>query len=225
MINLDNILNTPIIQDPWPHQLIDNILTDDAYAKIIEGAEILGVNAKAEPRDPNGLWMFKARELGVGQEVIDLVMKINKQLLLEHDKVLARYPKAMRSNIGYFSIPRFNFIGPNVTGTIHDEGDSKTMAMVIYLFPEKTFGTRLYTDEDYSTFVKEVEWKTNRAFLMCSDPGVTWHSFHSDDQPRMTINFYYEKMEKMGYINELGIEKMEWFYDEFAKDNICINLE
>ena len=217
MINVDNILAAPVVQEPWPHQLIDNVLSQEAYDKIMEGAQILAVNAKAEPRDPNGLWMFKAKEFGVSDEVINLVMQMNKQLLLDHERVLAHYPKAMRSKIGYFSIPRFNFIGPDVTGTIHDEGESKTMALIVYRFPEKTYGTRLYTDEDYNTLVKETEWKPNRGFLMCSDPGVTWHSFHSDHQPRMTINFYYEKMEKMSYINDLGIDKMEWFYEEFAK--------
>ena len=90
--------------------------------------------------------------------------------------------------------------------------------------PEKTFGTRLYTTEMYESFVKEVEWKKNRAFLMCSQPGITWHSFHSDNNPRMTINFYYEKMENMSYINTLSEEKRNWFYENLANNNLYVNL-
>jgi hypothetical protein len=224
MINIDNILNTATETVPWEYKLVDNILTSDVYNAIVEGTSVLRENAIVEDRDPNGLWMFKAKELGVSDEVIDLVMDLNIQLLQHHKEVLSQFSTPMNSNIGYFSIPRFNFIGPNVNGTIHDEGDSKTMAMVIYMVPERTQGTKLYTKEDYSTFVKEVEWKQNRAFVMCSNPGVTWHSFHSDNQPRMTLNFYYEKMEKMSYINNLGEDKMIWFYDEYAKGRVATSL-
>ena len=145
-------------------------------------------------------------------------------LLTKNSDILKRYNSPMRSKIGYFSVPRYNFIGSNVDSTIHDEGPNKTMAMVVYLTPEKTFGTKLYKSENPTSFVKEVEWKPNRAFLMCSQPGVTWHSFHSKDQPRMTINFYYEKMENMSYINSLGDDKVKWFYDQFENDNLYVTL-
>ncbi len=224
MINIDNILNSPLITDPWEFKLVDDILTPDTYQKIVEGTSTLRENAIVEDRDPNGLWMFKAKELGVSDSIIDLIMDINVQLLQRHRDVLKQFSSPMLSKIGYFSIPRFNIIGPNVNGTIHDEGNSKTMAMVIYLTPKYTQGTKLYTSEDYNTFVKEVEWRQNRAFLMCSQPGVTWHSFHSDENPRMTLNFYYEKMEKMSYINNLGIDKLNWFYSEYTNNRVSIAI-
>ena len=224
MINIDNILKTSIVKEPWEYQLVDNILTEETYKKLLHGGLILAEAAADEPRDPNGIWMHDAKRYGVTDDIINLIMKINGQLLKNHSQILSKYSDPMHSKIGYFSIPRYNFIGPNVNGTIHDEGSNKTMSMVIYLMPEETYGTRLYREEDYSTFVKEVEWKTNRAFIMCSKPGVTWHSFHSDHQPRLTINFYYEKMENMNYINNLGIDKMEWFYDQFIEEKLYINL-
>jgi hypothetical protein len=220
MLNIENILESPIITNPWQYQLVDNILTKESYDKILEGGKILAEAAAQEPRDPNGIWMHDAAKYGVPNDTINLIMDLNLQFLQNHNKVLARYQNAMNSKIGYFSIPRYNFIGPNVDGTIHDEGNNKTIAMVMYLSPEKTIGTRLYTEENYNSFVKEVEWKPNRAFIMCSQPGITWHSFHSDHQSRLTLNFYYEKMENMQYINNLGIEKINWFYNQFLEGKV-----
>lgn len=224
MINIENILSTKIETYPWPYQLVDNILADNSFQIILDGTQILKEKAIFEPRDPNGLWMFKAHELGVDDKVVDLIMDINVQLLTRYKDVLALFDDAMHSKLGYFSIPRFNFIGPNVKGTIHDEGDSKTMALVIYLSPEQTQGTKLYTTQDYSSLAKQVEWKPNRGFLMCSQPGTTWHSFASDHCPRLTVNFFYEKMEKMSYINNLGDKELSWFYEEFANDRVSISI-
>jgi len=224
MINIDNIFSSKIETNPWPYKLVDNILDQETFNAILKGTQPLKENAIFEPRDPNGLWMFKTKEFGVSSEIVNLIMDMNIQLLKYYKEVLDPFDNAMHSKIGYFSIPRFNFIGPHVDGTIHDEGDSKTMSMVIYLSPEKTQGTKLYLKEDYNSFVREVEWKPNRAFLMCSQPGITWHSFHSDNQPRLTLNFYYEKMEKMSYINDLGDEKMAWFYEEYSNDRISVSI-
>jgi hypothetical protein len=224
MINIENILKTEIITDPWQYQLVNNVLTKESYEKILYGGQLLANAAAHEPRDPNGIWMHDAEQYGVPEDVIDLIMDLNLQFLQNHKQVLSRYNNAMTSNVGYFSIPRYNFIGPNVEGTIHDEGSNKTIAMVIYLSPEKTYGTRLYSENNYNSFVREVEWKTNRAFVMCSQPGITWHSFHSDQQPRLTINFYYEKMENMNYINNLGLEKLSWFYDQFSQGKVHVDI-
>jgi hypothetical protein len=224
MINLSNIINSSIIKNPWEHQVVDDFLTKESFNILTTGGKILPSKALHEPRDPNGIWMFDAEKYGVPSYIIDHIMKINIELLKKNSILLSGYSNAMHSKIGYFSIPRYNFIGPHVNGTIHDEGSSKTMSMVIYLMPKKTFGTRLYSTKMYESFVKEIEWKKNRAFLMCSQPGITWHSFHSDNSSRMTINFYYERMENMSYINTLSEEKRNWFYENLANNNLYVNL-
>lgn len=215
-MNIENIINSKLLTDPWPHKIIDNVLTEQEYLSICNEAKILERLAIHEPRDPNGLWMFKAKEFGISDKIIDLIMDINIKLLRSYNSVLKDFDQAMISKIGYFSIPRFNFIGPHVNGTIHDEGESKTMALIIYLSPEESIGTKLYKEENYNSLVKTVDWKINRGFLMCSNPGITWHSFHADSKPRMTLNFYYEKFEKIGYVNNLGTEKSSWFWEEYA---------
>lgn len=225
MINLNNIISAPIILDPWPHKVIDNIFDLRILNSIIEGGNRLVENAAYEQRDPNGLWMFKAIEHGVDIEIIDIIMNINLKLLQNYSSVLQDFPNAMLSQHGYFSIPRFNYIGPNVIGSIHDEGDSKTMALVIYLTPEENLGTHLYKTSETSSYVKTIEWKSNRGFLMVSQPGVTWHSFQSQNSTRLTLNFYYEKFEKIPYIDNLTLEKKTWFWDEYAKGRNFVEFE
>jgi|APGre2960657423_1045063.scaffolds.fasta_scaffold04400_5 hypothetical protein len=224
MINIQNILDAEIIQEPWPHKIIDNILTEDTFIVICKEAAKLEQLAMYEPRDPNGIWLFKAKELGLSDEIIDLIMELNVKLLSACNDVLQDFPQAMFSKIGYFSIPRFNFIGPNVNGSIHDEGDSKTMALVIYLFPEHSIGTKLYKTQSYDSLTSVIEWKPNRGFLMCSNPNITWHSFHADHQPRMTLNFYYEKFEKIGYVNNLEPQKTDWFWKQYSLSRNAIEF-
>jgi len=224
MINLQNILQSPVENDPWPYKIVDDILDKEVYFKILKSSEKLVKSAAYEKRDPNGLWMYKAKEYGIDQDIIDLIMEINLFLLKNSDKVLKDFPHAMKSKIGYFSIPRFNYLGPQVTGTIHDEGDSKTMALVIYLMPEESIGTHLYRSVSIDSYYKTIEWKPNRGFLMISQPGVTYHSFQSLESHRLTLNFYYEKFEKVDAFRSYPIEKQNWFWEEFSRGrNAIIN--
>lgn len=226
MINIDNIFNAPVLTDPWEHLIIDNILTEDAYNKIKEESLKLSKHLYNEPRDSNGIWMYKAKEYGISQEVIDLIMDINYEILKVAPQLMGRFEKKLVSQAGYFSIPRFNYVKPGEVSAIHDDGSNdKTMIMIIYLYPNKSYGTRLYKTEQEESFVREVEWKTNRAFILPCMTDVSWHSFRSNDDERISINFYYERLEDMAYINTLPIEKVEWFYDNFAQDKISIELD
>jgi hypothetical protein len=222
MINIQNILDSKIIQEPWPHLIVDNVLDDLTFTTLSNVSRQLESIIKDLPRDSDGIWMSKLSDYGFDQSISDLMLDINQQLLKHHVPLLNKFPNAEPSPIGYFGIPKFNYIGPNVNGTIHEEGRVKSLATVIYMFPEQTYGTRLYTDDTVDSFACEIEWKPNRAFIMCNQADVTWHSFHSDHQPRMTLNYYYEKMEYMDYINHLPNEKKFWFYNELPNNKLYI---
>jgi hypothetical protein len=176
------------------------------------------------PRDSDGIWMSKLTEYGVDQSISDMLFDINYQLLKNHVPLLNKFPNAKTSKIGYFGIPTFNYLGPNVNSTVHEEGRSKSLVLVIYIFPEKTYGTRLYSDDTNDSFAYEIEWKPNRAFIMCNQADVTWHSFHSDHQPRMTLTLYYQDMKYMDYINNLPNEKKLWFYDKFQDGKMFVTV-
>ena len=66
---------------------------------------------------------------------------------------------------------------------VHTENIYKAISLVVYLGEEQNFGTELY--DNNKNFVKEVEWKYNRAFVMSGFnnqkgtlPGnSTWHTY------------------------------------------------
>lgn len=68
---------------------------------------------------------------------------------------------------------------------IHPEHIKKGISLLVYLSEEENYGTELY-DED-KNFVKQIEWKNNRAFIMSgfdNQNGTlqgtsTWHTYRT----------------------------------------------
>jgi hypothetical protein len=227
MINLDNILTSPNVADPWEYKIVDNILPDDTYAKIVNESDKLHQFLRNSPSNQDGIWMFKAKEYGVSQEVIDIILNINGVLLKNAEKLLSQFDQKTRSKIGYFSIPRIGYCNVDTPCEIHDDGESldKSLIMVIYLSPKKSNGTKMYLDNNADTFVKEIEWVENRAFIFCPIKDVTWHAFEGSDEPRLTLLFYYERIEDASYINNLSSEQMSWFYENFNNENVLLETK
>jgi hypothetical protein len=98
---------------------------------------------------------------------------------------------------------------------------TKTLALIIYLIPENTLGTKLYKNNNVNSFAKEIEWKENRGFLMCTEPGKSWHSYVNNGQPRYTLNLYYEKLESLANIkNNNTIERSLWFLNNMDQKGL-----
>jgi hypothetical protein len=228
MINIDNIINSRKETDPWEYICVDDILTQEAYEKIRTEMLKLEPILSNDSLDDDGIWLYKALKYGVSQEVVDIILEINKKLLKYSNKILDRFTGNNRSDIGYFSIPRLGFCPANAVGDLHDDGEEKDKAliMVIYIHPKESTGTKIYSRDDEATFVRDVHWSQNGAFLFVPKPDVTWHRFVGNDRPRLTLLFYYERMEDMGYINTLHEkEKIHWFYEKFGGDKISIELK
>jgi hypothetical protein len=227
MINIDNILNTPVQTDPWEYKLIDQILDEELLEKITKEVVKISKFLDGRETDQNGVWLHKAIEYGFDPDVAEMILEVNKKLLHIAPKLMEKFSSTNTSKIGYFSIPRFGYCVAGQSGGIHDDGEfnDKAMIMVIYLYPEESVGTKIYTDDDENTFVKELEWKTNRAFLFAPVKDVTWHNFHANENSRVVLNFYYERMEDLSYLNNLSEDKIEWFYNQFASDNVSVELK
>ena len=146
MINVDNILSSPVITDPWQHKEVKNVFSRDFFQRL--SAEVQQVKDHIQLGD-NGLWMFEAVQLGISQRLIDEIFEANKQFLKISTQLIKQFDTKNISQIGYCSIPRFNFVKPNYIGEIHDDGDTKekTVIMTTYLYPDQSTGTRLYTHE------------------------------------------------------------------------------
>jgi hypothetical protein len=224
LINIDGIINAPVINDPWPHKIIDNIFPDEVFQKFQQAAHQLANTKKDDEYYADGIWPSDFLQLGLDHSFENHVVAIADQLLSVHDKILKPFDRLLKSNLGYYNIPRFNYSIGKVNSAIHDEGRSKTMALVIYLIPDATAGTRLYNGPNEENFVKEVEWKPNRAMLMVSQPNVTWHSYIGQGDPRYTLNLYFEKMESLSNLDSVSLDRKLWFYDKMSKDSLVTIL-
>ena len=220
LINIDSIINTPIIDDPWPYKIIDNILDQAVFDQFKNAATIVSAVNKDDEYYSDGIWPNEFSKLGIDSSLTNTTLVIADQLLTYQADILSQFPNHMKSEIGYYNIPRFNYSIGKKTSAIHDEGFSKTMALVIYIIPETTAGTQLYNGPNSENFVKEVEWKPNRGMLMMSQPGVTWHSYTSLGGPRYTLNLYFEKMESLSNLDNIKLDRKLWFYDQMGQNKL-----
>jgi hypothetical protein len=227
MINIKNIKNAEIRTDPWEHLVIENILDLDIFKKLVEEFKKLTPKLIDVKRNKDGWWPNELADMGVDQEIIDILMNINRQILQNSDVVLEKFSNSNRSEIGYYSVPRFNFTPPFDRGQIHDDGDvdDKSMIMVIYLFPDEACGTCLYKNGDVNSFVTEIPWTPNSSMIFVPKQGVSWHDFQAKDLERLTLNFYYEKLEYSNVVQSFSFEKMSWFYEAMSSDNFMIEFK
>ena len=87
---------------------------------------------------------------------------------------------------------RLSWLDPHTShrGGIHDEEYNKFYSLVVYIDPVESTGTLLY--DENQNFVKEVEWKPNRALLFKGIPKITWHNYENNtDQVRFTFNSFW----------------------------------
>lgn len=228
-INSNNIKESALRQSPWNHLVVDDFLTTDAYQKITkEFVNFCQKNNIAELEfNDNGWWPFELLEKGFAVEVMELILQINNQFLEHYNILKSKLKFSDSSKIGYFSIPRLSCQGPNQRNEIHDDGDEedKTVIAVIYLDPIESLGTNLYSTCSQNNLVDTIEWRPNRAFIFHPIKNKTWHSFNSGDLPRLTINFYFERMEDSSYINTLNDDKIKWFWENFTNEKIVYMID
>lgn len=221
MINIENILHTQVLTDPWPHQIIDNVFDAATFEQVKTVAKF--INRLNDYETPEVVWMNELISLGVDSKIVDTIVSDADCVVKNYMKISANYSKRLSSNLGYFNNPRFGACPANTINEIHDEGVNKVMALIIYVDPEESHGTFLYNSNTEDSLVKEVEWKPNRGFLMFSQPGVTWHKYNSKAMPRITLNFYYEKIEALEHLEfnqEAG--KMIWLHSVFGEDKLIV---
>lgn len=224
-MNLDNIKNSKLITDPWEHQVVDNVLDADTLASAQRIAKLLSA-IDWDYAETEIVWVSELKELGAEQADIDNIVNAANIVMQNFEMISSPYTHRLKSELGYFNNPRFGISGPGSIGEIHDEGTNKIMAFIVYLEPEESVGTLLYKENDVNTLVNTVEWKQNRAIIMFSQPNVTWHSFSSIDKTRVTLNFYYEKIEALSHVsNNNDLDKITWLHDQFGNDKLIREIK
>jgi hypothetical protein len=187
---IKNILNSPIIDSPWPHQIVDNFLDEQTFKSLETLANSLLPNysiKKGQSIDPIDLVVMKNK---MNPDLYDRLLMYNKLLLDHNEDLLTLYPHH-RSYQKYYSMPSFHFMDRDAGWHhIHDETRDKALSIVLYINPEISAGTKIFSGMQEKDFEFEVKWKKNRALIFCGVEGVTWHSFGTEKYPRATLNFF-----------------------------------
>jgi hypothetical protein len=176
--------------DPWPHQIVDEFFEASDFEKISIACLKLQDHYKDQIVTADSCSSFAEVYDIIGEEVFEIILKSNRKLL---DNI-EQYPinKVFEQ---YVSFPTFHILPPNVPPQkVHDEALDKSISVVVYLYPTNSVGTALFKTQSRESFVKEVEWKPNRAMSFCGQENVTWHDFYSREEPRITLNYFVRRL-------------------------------
>jgi len=189
---VDKCLNTNIESNPWPHQVLADTLSLDAFYKLRDQCiEKLNFDTKEL------VHIFPKQYKEYGLDFYDETVDICTNLLHNLKQLCEMFPKHRT----------FHSLGVNahisVTPPlpykfhIHQEGLEKIWSSVTYITPEQNVGTKMYNAQHENAFVKEAEWIPNSTFIFCGEQGKTWHSYESDQSSnRITLNLFIQKTRK-----------------------------
>jgi hypothetical protein len=179
-----------INNDPWPHIVVDDFFEKTDFDKISTACVKLQEQYKDQVVTADSCLSFAEVYDIIGEEVFSIILKSNRVLL----DTISEYP-VNRTFDRYVSFPTFHILPPNFPPQkVHDEALDKSISVVVYLYPAISIGTALFKTQQRESFVKEIEWKPNRAMIFCGQENVTWHDFYSREYPRVTLNFFIRKL-------------------------------
>ena len=188
---LTKCLDSTTINEPSPHQTINNTLPQEEFVKLRQECEKLDVPndrlVAIYPKDFNDYNI----------SFYDQIHDISKSILDNARQLCDKYINhrwfedlAVNAHVSITPPLPYKFY-------IHQEGLEKIWSSVTYITPEKNVGTKMYTEQKEDTFVKEAEWKPNSTFIFCGQQGKTWHSYESDQtEQRITLNLFLMKDSK-----------------------------
>lgn len=229
-MNINRIISSPIITNPWNHKVVDNLFTEESFNIINEAANHLlhlSVHDKTVP-----IHIDEAISLGISKQAGDLILDTADQILQNLVEIVGPYSLNKLLHGGYFIMPKFGITGRNFQYPIHDESIFKVLNIVTYLQPTVSVGTRLYSSPSADSLVKQVEWKPNRAAVFFPGHGVTWHNWTGQptDEPRITLNFFVERIEvlrnslyKPGE-QEDALNSLLWFYEKIGQGRLHVEI-
>jgi hypothetical protein len=170
---------------PWPHKVID-----DYYDGLMVNAAINEIFANLR-NDQTGFSTKTADRIFISKENLysnpkfpctkNLLMSRNTKALL--DDFPEHRPHSSLTLYGECILCLASSDHP-----IHDESEDKVLSAVTYLHPSEGEGTLLY--DETKQFVKQIEWKPNRTLVFAGKTGLTWHSYKSTTNIRLTLNSF-----------------------------------
>lgn len=229
ILDIDNIRNSPVLNEPWEHKIIDNFFPEEVFKKIQATAVDLS-NRFTIPEKTNPMWLNEVLKNGGDPETVDFIIDATDDILDNIEQIMSDFENYQTSAQGYYAMPKFGISGKGFHYPVHTESNHKVLLFVVYMFPEHDIGTSLYSSHEESSLYKSVEWKPNRAFMMApKNEDVTWHNWSASVNPsRTTLNMFCEKMEVLSTSMLKSGEDDEdndvlWLYEKFAEGRLTSN--
>lgn len=238
VLDIEKIKNAPMLTDPWEHKIVDDLFPKEIFEKINSVAAKLSKDHTYEGKT-NPMWMNEVLRNGGDPETVQYIIDAADDVLDNINYLMDDFSDHQVSSQGYFSMPKFGISGNNFAYPVHAESSHKVINLVTYIYPEMDEGTRLYRTEEESSYVKTVEWKENRTFIMTTPASklddITWHTWISGINPsRITLNIFCEKLEllhesilnsgkKVGKNVGNKEDDLIWLYDQFAQGHLTTN--
>ena len=189
---IDKCLSTPVIDEPWPHQIIDETLDKDVFEKLQAQCEL---HLTRPIKELIQITPTQYKDYGIDfiDETQDICEKLYDNMKALHD-VYPNYRHYLNMGINVHIS-----VAPPLPWKfyIHQEGIEKTWSSVTYITPKDNVGTKMYSKQNEKNFVQEAKWKPNSTFILCGQQNKTWHSYESNQTSnRITLNFFIMKTRK-----------------------------
>lgn len=158
--------NIQYIDYPWKYAVVDNFLPQDTFTQLVEYCKSEGVDTLSPTTYSEGLKNEELQNniLSKCQELFNL----SSHILDVESKIIS--PPSPRFTL-QFREPGHNY-------TIHTDIISKLYTIVLYIYPKISDGTPLYTSGE-PKYVKDLEWKPNRAMAFCPIQTKGKETFHA----------------------------------------------
>lgn len=224
---IDHIVSSQVINDPWPHSIINQVMDEELWQCVEEATIALA------PHILHGADSIDVRcsyEQGVLPSTINKIVDFADTLIDRHVEILSKFQHVKLSKYGYMMDLRWGFL-KNQTDPFFDihtdtYNPSKKMTFIVYTSPLKDCGTLTFSD--MTTFDSEVPWEINSGLMFCPSE-TSWHSYknYHAETPRITLNFYFheidswfDKQYREKTIERLGEARVEWFLSYFKQGKL-----
>lgn len=121
---------------------------------------------------------------------------INPNFLIElnkkyHLKAINILQKLNKEKVKLYDYSEFHIIetGANCLFPIHDDTPNKLLSGVIYLKPNKNYGTSFFSSKNGKS-KKTIPWKLNRAVFFSRKERESWHSYQGDGKSNRIVLVY-----------------------------------
>jgi hypothetical protein len=179
--------------NPWKHIVIDDFLDNETFAWL---TAYVKKPKKHLIKPANGSKVVRDNyPAGVESELFDKLSPFLFRIKDEYFDKLNYANKSIPKN--FYPHFQINFCSSNFKyPTIHPD-DGKLLTIVLYVYPNDSDGTEIYSNNSEDSFVKQVAWLPNRAlcFVPQNDPKFTqtWHNYkNTKSDIRITVNLTLE---------------------------------